>query len=66
MLLKVFKVLVFLSEAVAHAGCSKRGVLRNFAKFTVKHLCESLFFNKDVGLRSVTSLKRGSGTGVLL
>ena len=24
----------------------KRGVLRNFAKFTGKHLCHSTFFNK--------------------
>ena len=24
----------------------KKGVLRNFTKFTVKHLCLSLFFNK--------------------
>ena len=24
----------------------KRGVLRNFAKFTGKHLCQSIFFNK--------------------
>ena len=29
----------------------KIGVLRNFAKFTGKHLCESLFFNKVAGLR---------------
>ena len=30
----------------------KKGVLRNFAKFTEKHLCQSLFFNKvaDWGL----------------
>ena len=26
-----------------------RGVLRNFAKFTGKHLCQSLFFNKVAG-----------------
>ena len=25
---------------------SKEGVLRNFAKFTGKHLCQSLYFNK--------------------
>ena len=24
----------------------QKGVLRNFAKFTGKHLCQSLFFNK--------------------
>ena len=29
----------------------KRGVLRNFAKFTGKHLCQGLFFKKVAGLR---------------
>ena len=28
-----------------------KGVLRNFAKFREKHLCQSLFFNKVAGLR---------------
>ena len=28
----------------------EKGVLRNFAKFTGKHLCQSLFFNKVAGL----------------
>ena len=27
----------------------KKGILRNFAKFTGKHLCQSLFFNKVAG-----------------
>ena len=27
----------------------RKGVLRNFAKFTGKHLCQSLFFNKVAG-----------------
>ena len=27
----------------------KKDVLRNFAKFTGKHLCQSLFFNKVAG-----------------
>ena len=27
-----------------------KGVLRNFAKFTGKHLCQSLFLNKVAGL----------------
>ena len=35
---------------------SKKGVLRNFTKFTGKHLC----------LRPTTSLKRDSGTGAFL
>ena len=29
----------------------KKGVLRNFSKFTGKHLCQSFFFNKVAGLR---------------
>ena len=36
----------------------KKGVLRNFAKFTGKHLCQSLSFNKVAGLRPVTLLKK--------
>ena len=32
----------------------KKSVLRNFAKFTGKHLCQSLFFNKIAGLRPAT------------
>ena len=28
----------------------RKGVLRNFAKFTGKHLCQSLFFNKVAAL----------------
>ena len=36
----------------------EKGVLRNFAKFTGKHLCQSLFFNKVAGLRPATLLKR--------
>ena len=39
--------------------CSmKKGVLRNFTKWTGKHLCQSLFFNKVAGLRSATLLKK--------
>ena len=36
---------------------SSGGVLENFAKFTGKHLCQSLFFNKVAGLVLVTLLK---------
>ena len=35
----------------------KKGVIRNFTKFTGKHLCQSLFFNKIAGLR-VLGLRR--------
>ena len=37
----------------------KKGFLRNFTKFTGKHLCQSLFFNKVPGLRPATLLKKG-------
>ena len=36
----------------------KKGVLREFTKFTGKHLCQSLFFNKVAGLRPATLLKK--------
>ena len=36
----------------------KTVVLRNFAKFTEKHLCQTLLFNKVAGLRPATLLKR--------
>ena len=39
--------------------CSvKKGIPRNFAKFTGKHLCQRLFFNKVTGLWTATLLKR--------
>ena len=36
----------------------KRGVLRNFAKLTRKHLRQILFFNKVAGLRPATLLQK--------
>ena len=36
----------------------KKGVLRNFTKFTGKNLCLSLFFNKVADLRPATLLKK--------
>ena len=36
----------------------KKGVLRNFAKFTEKHLYQSLFFNKTAGLRPAILFKK--------
>ena len=35
----------------------EKGVLRNFAKFSGKHLCQSLFFNV-ASLRPATLLKK--------
>ena len=43
----------------SHRRCSvRKGVLKYFAKFTGRHLCHSLFFNKVAGLRSATLLKK--------
>ena len=36
----------------------KNNVLRNFAKFTGKYLCQSLFFIKVTGLRAATLFKK--------
>ena len=36
----------------------KKAVLRNFAKFTGKHLCQSFFFDKVVGLSPATLSKK--------
>ena len=38
----------------SHQRCSiNKGVLRDFKKFTGKHLCQSLFFDKVAGLAQV-------------
>ena len=44
----------------------KKGVLRNFAKFTGKHQCQCLFFSKVADLKPATLLKRDSGTSAFL
>ena len=59
-LLKNFHSLLFsVLDRSSHQRCSiKKGVLKNFAKFTGKHLCQSFFFNKVAGLRPATLLKK--------
>ena len=43
----------------SHWKCSfRKGGLRNFAKFPGKQLCQSIVFNKAVGLRPATLLKK--------
>ena len=40
-----------MKQKISHRKCSvRKGVPRNFAKFTGKHLRQSLFFNKVGGL----------------
>ena len=48
---------VFSGSSRSNVFC-KKSVLRNFTKFTGKHLCQSLFFNKVAGLKSATLLKK--------
>ena len=43
---------VYKNTRSSHQRCSiTKGVLINFAKFSGKHLCQSLFLNKVAGLR---------------
>ena len=43
----------------SHRRCSvRKSVPRNFAKFTGKHLCQILFFDKLADLRPATLLKK--------
>ena len=43
----------------SYQRCSiRKGVLKNFAKFTGKHLCQSIIINKGVGLRPAALLKK--------
>ena len=52
---------------IGRGSCSEvfciKGVLEKFAKFSGKHLCQSLFLNKVAGLRPAISLKKDSDAG---
>ena len=50
--------LLVTTEAATRGVLRKKGFLRNFAIFTGKHLCRSLFFNKLTGLRPAILLKK--------
>ena len=51
----------------SHQSCSvKKGVLKNFAIFTRKHLCWSIFLIKLQAISSATLLKTNSNRGVFL
>ena len=56
----LFSVLVTeQTNRSSHQRCSViKGVLRNFAKFTGKHLCQSPFLNKVAGMRPATLLRK--------
>ena len=53
---------VVIRQKQPFADVLQNGILKNFAKFTGKYLCQNLFFNKVAGLR--LQEKWGSGTGV--
>ena len=59
-------LLIFQSLEATIGGVLKINILKNFAKFKGKHLCQSLFFHKVAGISMLLYLKRGSGTGTLL
>ena len=44
----------------------EKDVLKNFAKFTGKHLCQSLFLNKVKNKKKQLCLKRDSSRGAFL
>ena len=59
--------LFFQKDRSSHQRCSiKKGVLKNFAKFTGKHLWQRLFFKKVAGWGLQLYQKRDSGTDVFL
>ena len=52
------KTVLNLIELLISQKQSPRGVLKNFAKFTGKRLCQSIFFNKVADLRPADFIKR--------
>ena len=53
-----FFVQILMDKSSCRRCSVRKGVLRNFAKFAGKHLCQSLFFNKVADLRPATLLKK--------
>ena len=61
------KVKKCLNSRTSHQKCSlEKAVLKNFAIFTGKHLCQSLLLIDLRASRPATFLKRESDTGVFL
>ena len=44
-----FKLIDFYDRSSRPEVFCKKGVLKNFTKFTGKHLCQGLFFDRDSG-----------------
>ena len=51
---------VILRSSLPDVFCEK-GVLRNFVKFTGKHLCQILFFNRVAGFKDLNLQKQSPG-----
>ena len=64
--IKIYKTTFPIDRSTRPEVFCKKAVLRIFAKFKGKHLCQRLSFNKVADLRHATFLKRVSGTGVFL
>ena len=54
----VIRRLIFKSEAVTRRWSVKKAVLRNFTKYTWKHVCYNFFFNRVTGLGPLALLKK--------
>ena len=54
----LYHFVVIYTEAATRDVLWEKGVLRNFAKFTGKHLCQSLSFNKVADLSPAKLLKK--------
>ena len=55
---KFLEFFMLITRSCCPGAFSEKDILRNLAKFTRKHLCLSLFFNKVAGLRLATLLKK--------
>ena len=54
----ILKQYVISYSRSSHRRCSvRKGVLRNFAKLTGKHLCQRLLFNKVAGLTTLFKMR---------
>ena len=55
----VFAITIQITTRSSHQRWSvKKGVLRNVANFTGKHLCQSLFYHKSAGPKPAILLKK--------
>ena len=57
-------LLAWVTESAAERCSITKGALKNFAKFTGKHLCQSPLFNNVPGLRPAILLKKETSTQV--